>query len=352
MAAWDSDIELRARTGSWLRARLRGDRRRWPSVTARSRAFLQIVDLDRERARGRIDPIGTREFFHLLGMVERMAAGLPIYHLVEGEPVPMGEITDGADPRLRAFKRLLEITEIERAKFDDAADRIDAEMARQSRGRERGLRLAIEYVCELEKTAPKPQVASAQKPVGHGKRPRLKYDDSALRVIVAKLTERELDEAELLDLADEHLGDLGTDMHAEATDGRARPVEDSPTRRAALLRAVTEVYDQRSAAQRAAVKAKSKALASHPSGGDRVAYSARSTDLDAELIQPIREELEDVRELVIRYAVRLDPSRNWPAGNTQLDRALALGRALVVEDVELATARASLGLGSVGARAR
>jgi hypothetical protein len=187
---------MQARERAWLRARQRGDRRRWPSIASRSRAFLQLVDLDRERARGRIDPVGSREFFHLLGMVDRMAANLPIYHLVDGEQVPMGEVRGGSDPRLRAFKRLLEITEIDRRKFDTAADVIDMLMHRQRRGHERALRAAEQFVRSLEQSAPRApaqavQTTAVQGKVGLTKR-RLRALDSQLRFVEEQLRELEV----------------------------------------------------------------------------------------------------------------------------------------------------------------
>jgi hypothetical protein len=194
-AAWDNDRELQWRERAWLCARLRSDRRRWPSVTARARAFLQIVDIERERARARIDPVGCREFVHLFGMVERMAAGLPIYHLVDGDQVPMGEVKGGSDPRLRAFKRLLEITEIPRGRFDGAADSIDVAMLRQRRGHERGLRAAEQYVRALGKSArPSPGLSPGQEMQttsvqGKGEltKRRLRALDSQLQIVEEQL---------------------------------------------------------------------------------------------------------------------------------------------------------------------
>jgi hypothetical protein len=204
-AAWENDHELHQRERAWLRARLRGDRRRWPSVTARARAFLQVVDLERERARARIDPVGSREFFYLLGMVERMAAGLPIYHVVDGEQVPMGEIKGGSDPRLRAFKRLLEITEIARVTFDAAADSIDAAMHRQRRGHERALRAAEQFVHALEKTV-RPSPGTSTTPAtattaSQGKM-RLRALDSQLQIV----------EEQLRGLGGDPLGEFGDEL--------------------------------------------------------------------------------------------------------------------------------------------
>jgi hypothetical protein len=226
-AAWENDREPQWRERAWLRVRLR-DRRRWPSVTARARAFLQIVDLERERARARIDPVGSREFVYLLGMVERMAAGLPIYHLVDGEQVPMGEIKGGSDPRLRAFKRLLEITEIARVTFDSAADSIDVAMHRQRRGHERGLRAAEQFVRKLEKTVrtspgTSPTPAKPTTSV-HGKgeltKRRLRALDSQLQIVEEQL--RDLRPGDpLREFGDELLGYIDDEYIRERAVGEA-----------------------------------------------------------------------------------------------------------------------------------
>ncbi len=124
-----------------------------------------------------------------------MASNLPIYHLVNGEQVPMGEITGGSDPRLRAFKRLLELTEIARVKFDNAADSIDVAMHRQRRGHERGLRAADQFVCALEKSVRQPpgsppgretQTTEAQGKGGLTKK-RLRALDSHLQIVEEQL---------------------------------------------------------------------------------------------------------------------------------------------------------------------
>jgi hypothetical protein len=224
-AAWENDRELQQRERAWLRARLRGDRRRWPSVTARARAFLQIVDIERERARARIDPVGCREFFYLLGMVERMATGRPIYHLVDGEQVPMGEVKGGSDPRLRAFKRLLEITEIARGKFDAAADSIDAALLRQRRGHERALRVAEQFVRELEKTVrPSPGTpttpgtpATASQGKAELTKRRLRALDSQLQIVEEQL--RGLGGDPLREFGDELLGYIDDEYIRECAVG-------------------------------------------------------------------------------------------------------------------------------------
>jgi hypothetical protein len=227
-AAWENEREPQSRDRAWLRARLRGDRRRWPSATARARAFLQLVDIERERARARIDPVGSREFFHLLGMVERMAANLPIYHLVNGEPVPMGEITGGSDPRLRAFKRLLELTEIARWKFDSAADSIDVAMLHQRRGHERGLRDAEQFVRELEKTvrtspgtSPTPaKPTTSVQGKGELTKRRLRALDSQLQIVEEQL--RDLRPGDpLREFGDELLGYIDDEYIRERAVGEA-----------------------------------------------------------------------------------------------------------------------------------
>lgn len=342
-------------TDAWLYQRLVADRRRLlePSLRARAAltlaedfiearvrtvAVMRIDDSDEKVAAEEAKLVQRRStFVSLMRVVERLASDLYVVGYRRGSVVSVD------DDRIIAIRRFCKIAAVDERAVDDATWAL-------VQSQRRGLEACAAFMSTLPASVPR-----YERPEPSSTRPRGRgpvYDDTGLRRLVSRLLEHEPQGDELLELEDEHLGYLGEGPTDDATDTRSLAVEDSPTRRAALLRAVTEIYDARSAAQRAAVKAKSKALATHPAGGDRVAYSARNTDLDAELLQPIREDLEDVGELVLRYAVRLDPSRNWPDGNTKLDRALALGRTVQVGDLELATARASLGYASMGARGR
>jgi len=344
-------------TDAWLYQRLVADRRRLlePSLRARAAlalaedfiearvrtvAVMRIDDSDEKVAAEEAKLVQRRStFVSLMRVVERLASDLYVVGYRRGPVVSVD------DDRIIAIRRFCKIAAVDERALDDATWAL-------VQSHRRGLQASAAYMATLPSSVPR--LEPKPKPSTRSRKRHPNYDGSALQQVVSLLPAGDLHEAEQLELERRLLGDLDEHLRADTpvADARARSAEDSPTRRAALLRAATEVYDARSAAQRSAVKAKSKALASHPARRDRVAYSARNTDLDAELIQPIREELEVVGELVIRYAVRLDPSRNWPPGNTKLDRALALGRALVVEDLELETARAALGYASMGDRAR
>jgi hypothetical protein len=340
-------------------ADLPADQRRLLTLHARSTAVLRLGDArilklealklatdDPEEA-GRL--AARQVFVDNLWHARRMASGQPIYETVDGMHCIMRAPVDTDDRRIVAIQQLARELRISESDLDAETIRIlDAEEADRARSDE----IVAEFMSKLPRPRRWPRTDLSLPMSTRRRHPN--YDATALKEVVARLPDHEPNGAEQLELERRLLGDLDEHLRADTPvdDTRARAVEDSPTRRAALLRAATEFYDARSSARSAAVKAKSKALASHPSGGDRVAYSARNTDLDAELIQPIREDLDDVGELVIRYAVRLEPSRNWPPGNTKLDRALALGRTVAVEDLELATARASLGYASMGARGR
>jgi hypothetical protein len=357
-----SKLETALHEQAWLRRRLRvgGDRKRWPSMKARALAFLQLAELFiiRSRAQARIDPCGRdREFFGLLVMIERMSVGLPIYTIVDGEAVALAEVKGNSDPRLQAFKRILQIADVRRVDFDSLADQIDKALCHQQRSRERGLQLAEQYLRKLEKSAPRPRTSSepTQRP-SRGKGRRVKYDDYHLRAIESQLcsihTERDEYGALAFDdgldgLGSTMLGELDDHLPREAkVDGHVAPASlDSPVRRAAMLRAACEIAIQYDAERRDAIKRKSAMLLEEfPRGaGPGHAYSARNHDLYAELVQPSQEGLERFRGLVVRYAVRVDSMSSWPPGNTRFDRALAFGLTMVVADADLASARATLG---------
>jgi hypothetical protein len=358
-----SVLELAAREHGWLRRRLRfgADRKRWPSTKARALAFLQLAELFilRSRARGRIDPCGRdREFFGLLEMVERMSVGLPIYTVVDGEAVALKEIKGNDDPRLQAFKRLLQIADIRRADFDNLADSIDRALRRQQRAGERALLLADQFLRKLEKSAPRPRPPTepTQRTLRTKKGRAVKYDDYHLRAIEDRLcsvyTERDEYGALAFDdgidgLASAMLGELDAHVPREATvDGPVSPaIRNTPARRAAMLRAACEIAVQLDVERRNAIKRKSAMLLKEfPKGaGSGHAYSARNSDLYAELVQPSQEGLDRFRGLVVRYAARVDSMSSWPAGNTKFDRALAFGLSMDVADADLAAARATLG---------
>jgi hypothetical protein len=357
-----SKLETALHEQAWLRRRLRvgGDRKRWPSMKARALAFLQLAELFiiRSRAQARIDPCGRdREFFGLLVMIERMSVGLPIYTIVDGEAVALAEVKGNSDPRLQAFKRILQIADVRRVDFDSLADQIDKALCHQQRSRERGLQLAEQYLRKLEKSAPRPRTSSepTQRP-SRGKGRSVKYDDYHLRAIESQLcsihTERDEYGALAFDdgldgLASTMLGELDDHVPREAmVDGPAAPASrDTPLRRAAMLRAACEIAGQYDAARNLAIKRKSAILIKEfPKGaGAGHAYAARNSDLYAELVQPSQEGLDRFRGLVIRYATRVCSVSAWPPGGTQFERALKLGRTIDVGDADLENARAFLG---------
>jgi hypothetical protein len=361
-------LETATRERAWLRCRLGfgGDRKRWPSTKARALAFLQLADLFilRARAQARIDPCGRdREFLGLLVMVERMAEGLPIYFVEGGETVVLGEVTGSNDPRLQAFKRMLQIADVRRLDFDNLADRIDKALRQQQRARARGLLLVEQYLRKLETSTPRPRRSSSEptrRTLRTKKGPDVKYDDYHLRQIEEQLcsvcTERDDLGALALDdgmeaFARELLGELGDHLPCEANVNGPAPasMRDTPTRRSAMLRAACDIADQYDAERRAALKRKSAILLKEFSKGAGAgpAYSARSNDLHAELVQPSQEGLSRFQGLVIKYAVRVASMNSWPAGNTKFDRALAFGRTIEVGDADLAMARATLGFARV-----
>jgi hypothetical protein len=57
------------------------------------------------------------------------------------------------------------------------------------------------------------------------------------------------------------------------------------------------------------------------------AYLDRDAELDAKLVQPLRDRLEQARKLLETRATALAPRESWPAGGSWLGRAYALAKA-------------------------
>lgn len=58
------------------------------------------------------------------------------------------------------------------------------------------------------------------------------------------------------------------------------------------------------------------------------AYLDRDAELDAKLVQPLRDRLDRARNLLDERAAEFLPRESWPAGGSQLARAYALAKAL------------------------
>jgi hypothetical protein len=77
------------------------------------------------------------------------------------------------------------------------------------------------------------------------------------------------------------------------------------------------------------------------------AYLDRDADLDAKLVQPLRDRLEQARKLLEIRAAALAPRESWPAGGSWMSRAYALAKAQTAiadpnaVEVELAALRGS-----------
>jgi hypothetical protein len=56
------------------------------------------------------------------------------------------------------------------------------------------------------------------------------------------------------------------------------------------------------------------------------AYLDRDAELDAKLVQPLRDRLEQARKLLEDRATALAPRESWPAGGSWVSRAYALGK--------------------------
>jgi hypothetical protein len=57
------------------------------------------------------------------------------------------------------------------------------------------------------------------------------------------------------------------------------------------------------------------------------AYLDRDAELDAKLVQPLRDRLEQARKRLEDRATALAPRESWPAGGSWLGRAYALAKA-------------------------
>jgi hypothetical protein len=57
------------------------------------------------------------------------------------------------------------------------------------------------------------------------------------------------------------------------------------------------------------------------------AYLDRDAELDAKLVQPLRDRLEQARKLLMRRADATQAMESWPAGGSWVSRAYALAKA-------------------------
>jgi hypothetical protein len=333
-------------------------RRRLLTFHARSAAVLRLGDAkiqelenlklaaldgkDEEEA-GRL--AARLVFLENLWLVRRMANRQPIYEIVDGLHCIMYAPDELTDRRIFAIQQLARKLKISEADLDAETDRA---LTLEEADRERSDKLVSEFMAKLPKTPTR----WIPPPSGDRRSWRrvVNYDDTRLRELeevmpASRRIEMEMEERLRLDA--QLLGDLGDHLQRDASiDGPGPPSrEDTPARRASLLVAACEIASKYDNERRAALKRKSSILLKEfPRGaGDGPKYSARSNDLEAELLQPLQENLARFRGLVIRLAVRVAAVDAWPVGVTKFERALALGRTLVVEDADLATARASLG---------
>jgi hypothetical protein len=306
-------------------------------------------------------------FIENLWLVRRMANKQPIYETIDGIDYIMYAPDETTDRRIIAMDRLAKKLGLAMADVDAETNRIlEIEESHQASVD----KLAAEFMAKL----PKPTKRSGSPPTVERRSWRrvVNYDATVLDEVIAVLPERRLIWMERLEFGRYLLGELDDHVRrdGDVEESPAPPAKNAHARRSSLLRAVCEIFDKYDAERRAALKRKSATLLMEfPKGaGDGLKYEARSGDLEAELLQPLHESLHRVldlgisgwsddehrdaparfRELVIRLAVRVRPASTWPAGNTQFDRALALGRSLEVADDDLATARATLGYAQFG----
>lgn len=334
------------------------DRRRLLALHARSAAVLQLgaariqeleplklaVDDDKEASR-----LSARQaFLENLWLVRRMADKQAIYETINGLHYAMRPPLEDADRRLVAIERLAKTLGVTAADLDAETKQL---IEREETERACVDALAKTFMAKLPSPSPPRLQHRSPGPDGRRSRRRLvNYDDTRLRELVDHMPDAKLlsaNERQQLEL--EMLADLGEHVRLEADlDGPEAPSKtDTPARRASMLLAVCEIAGKYDDDRRAALKRKSATLlAEFPRGaGDGQRYAARSNDLEAELLQPLHEQLARFRSLVVKYAARVAPASTWPPGNSQFDRALALGRTVHVVDADLATARASLGHG-------
>jgi hypothetical protein len=76
------------------------------------------------------------------------------------------------------------------------------------------------------------------------------------------------------------------------------------------------------------------------------AYQDRDAELDAAMVKPLRDRLEQARKLLEERATAFAPRESWPAGGSWLSRAYALAKSVAdtdasVVEAELAALRAS-----------
>lgn len=97
--------------------------------------------------------------------------------------------------------------------------------------------------------------------------------------------------------------------------------------------------------QRAVAVARKWAALAEFALDDADAYQDRDAELDRELIQPVRVQLQQARGLLEARAEKLCARETWPAGGSWLSRAYALARSLAdladpaLVDLELAQLR-------------
>ena len=283
-----------------------------------------------------------QRFLENLWLVRRMANGQPIYETVEGVDYIMRAPDETSDRRIEALERLAKKLGLARADVDAETDRI---LAIEESDRARVEQLAAEFMAKLPPTptrwvAPPPGDRRSWRRV-------VNYDGSAIDAVAAVLPERRLVWTERNELGEQLLDDTDAHLrHADVAEGPAPSTRDTPARRASMLVAACEIAGKYDRDRRAAIKRKSAILlAEFPRGaGDGTRYAARSSDLDAELIQPLQEGLARFSRMVIKLAVKVAAVDTWPVGVTKFERAMALGRTLAVDDSDLANARASLGV--------
>jgi hypothetical protein len=330
-------------------ADLPGDRRRLLTLHVRASALLAL-------GRDRIDALEKviretegapakvaerQEFVRLLALTRRMAAKQWVYEDVDGVACVRRPPTMTSDDRLAALTRLAVILRVPETA-------LDAETGRHADELDRVLDLVETYMAKLPKAGPRRSM-----PDPRPRPKRLVLVDAALRTVAAALPDAPMRKAEREQMQQLLLGDL--DDHVAKVDESAAPATiNTPVRRAAMLRATCDIFDEVDRRRRDAVKRKSGILMREfPKGsGDGLAYEARRTELEDELLQPLHETLDRFRGLAIRFAVNVAPVHTWPAGNSQADRALAFGRTVDVGADDLAAARASLGYGRVDAEPR
>jgi len=336
----ESEEELRS--ASWLRCRFR-DLARTHEPRTRARAFLDVAAsrIQRIREADTTDADRRARFFELVDTIEKIASGavyLGCYERVGGVDYTLTQVRGFSDPRLLVISEAARMAKIRPSKLDEAAAR--AASAEDSAARE-----CAEFMRGFPKHVERGRcVVSSEAPT----RPRgARYDDSSLVNILAAMPDRMSwrDRAEFGGVLLGDLGDTGPDPEALAA-----PKASS----AAVLVASLMLLELAEARLRRAVAAKAQVLSTEfaRATGSETKYLLRSQDLDAELVQDIREECGHLRYEVTRAAHRHTPMKRWPGSreHKKSDRAIELARrvraASPVHQEELEQAIAQLGYGA------